>query len=477
MELNFYFLAGLILWSCIAFFAASNIKTIVLLLSIYLPFEEFVLKFVPEVFYEILRFGWELLILFLLLLLLINKLLKNSPIKRTPIDLWLICFMLTAVGSIVFNNIAIKLGVLGLRTLLRYIVLFYLVVNLSLDEKFIRKLIKWMGYVIFIQCLISVAQFIIGKEAFYFFSPREVKVGELLIKPGYTSVFSERLMVFGTMGRYNLLGNFLRFFMTIFIGIYYKANLSKNENNNLRTLLLIMFVVLILTTLRQSWFGLYVGVLGMLYLLRKKLKVLIVGIVPIIATIILWLMFAGQDLYFISGNPVEDIIKRYLQIFTTRYLEGTIKGDRLGVLSEVSKQVISKSPLVGFGAGIVEYGRVEGLREMALSLKHIDVDPFMKQFIGDVGWTAILTQFGLLGLFFFIMLITSLLKVTLRLYHNCKNALYRGLALGYFAAVIGTIVENFFCYNFTYRPISFYLWLFAGLILNISRHEHNTNRQ
>jgi hypothetical protein len=464
-----YFILSAILLLLVAFLAVKYPKTVIIVLAVYIPFEEFILKWFNSPLYEFLRFGWEFLLLFMLSIILLNKVLKTGKILKTPIDFWLISFICSALGSLAINNISLFLGILGLRTLLRYVILFYLLTNLNWDEKYTKRLLKWICGVIVIQCLISFLQFVGGGKVFSFFAPKDVKIADMLIRQGYTSIYGERLMVFGTMARYNLLGNFLCFFALLFLGIYYETKFGQIKKLNWQSFFLITFIVLLLTTSRQSWLGLYLGLLFMYWIKKKKIKVFLIGLVPVFVTLFLWLIFAESDLYQPSTNPLENAIKRYLQIFTSRYIEGSHRGDRLGVTIGVSKEVMSKSPLFGFGSGIVEYGQVEKLQKKATTLRDIMVDPFMKQFIGDVGWVAILTQFGFLGLLSFVMMIFSITKIALQLYHNSQDSYLRGLSLGYLGAVAGIMIENFFCYNFTYRPVSFYFWLFSGIIVNFYR--------
>ena len=455
----------LVLGGGIAIWSMRYPKMLIIGLAAYIPLEEWLLKWIPYGAYEILRFGWEFLIFIILFLVLGQKIINEKKILKSPVDGMIFAFISIALISTLINPTSLLVGVLGLRTLLRYAVLYYLIINLNIDEKFVKKLMKVMVAIIILQWIASFLQRFIGGSVVSFFSPREVfSVGSIILGKA-SGIWEKGTWVFGTMKRYNHLGYFLTFFLLLFSGIYYTAD---KRNKKLFCFMLMSFLVLLLTYSRSAWLGLYIGLILLLYI-RKKINVLfLLVLLPIILTLILYMTYAHQISFTGIHASKMSFIQRYLQMFSGAYLRSSFKTDRLAVLTKVSKETVLKSPLVGFGLGIVEYREVgefgEGVQK---SLEQIEVAPRIKHFIGDVGWSSILVQTGLIGLFIWLGICFVFLRVTLKLYRRSENNFYKGIALGYGGAIVAIMIENFFCYNFTYRPSSFYFWLFGGIVVNL----------
>lgn len=469
-----HFVAAIVIGGTFFLVSVRNIKLAIIVLAMYVPLEEWTLKWAPRGVYEMARFGWEFLLLFLLLSVLLGKIINEGRIVKTPIDGLLFIFLGMASVSILSNRIPILLGILGLRTLLRYVLLYYLIINISPEEEFIKKLLKAMVFIIVFQWIVSLLQRFVGGGVVRFFTPKEVvQVGGIVFAKT-SGIWEKGTWVFGTMKRYNLLGNFLSFFILIMTGCYFT---KENRKRRLFWFIVVSFIVLLLTYSRTSWVGLYLGVILILFVTKKKKLLLFFLLGPIILTLILWTIYA-QQIYATKVSYGEmSLTQRYLRMFSERHIRSSYQVSRLAVLTKVSREVVFKRPLFGFGPGIVEYREVEGLGEPARrALQQIEVAPVVIHFMGDVGWTSILVQFGSIGLLIWISIVLTVLKISIKLYRVSENRFLQGIGLGYAGAVVAIIVENFFCYNFTYRPVSFYFWLFGGIVVHLWMRERKRTK-
>ena len=109
---------------------------VVLQLAIlYLPLEEFLLKWVPvgPTGYVLLRLGFEGLIYAAVVGLVLARVVRGQRIRATPIDLPLALFVSLATCSLLFSGGDFLPGLVNLRVLLRYVAVFYLAAYLELD--------------------------------------------------------------------------------------------------------------------------------------------------------------------------------------------------------------------------------------------------------------------------------------------------------------------------------------------------------
>ena len=102
----------------------------VVMLLAYTPFEPFLLKFVPDDVYVYARYASEMVIYVLIASLAWRYLARRMKVPLTPIDLPFVMLLLVAMTSIVINAVPALSAVLGVRQIIRFILLFFAVVYL-----------------------------------------------------------------------------------------------------------------------------------------------------------------------------------------------------------------------------------------------------------------------------------------------------------------------------------------------------------
>jgi hypothetical protein len=441
-------------------------KHFILLLIIYVPFEEFILKWVPHDTYPFLRFGWEGLAYGILGLLLIEKLRSKEKITRTPIDLPLLLFVLIALVPFVNEGVNLKVIILGIRPLVRYIALYYIIVLSEIRPGLIRNIIYAVLAVGFLESLIGVSQYLIGEPANNLLRPTENVLGERLINSlDVCESASSRL--FGTLGRYSLLGTYMASVLLIFLGIFYE-NPKKWKVFNWVFIGSGLFV-LAFSYSRMSWLGFAAGLMAILFIKRKTKVICLLILCGLISFLILsTLPTAGLSESEGQGN----VVSRLLGVFSKDYINMSLDSQRLFILTSVPQKVLDKHTFFGLGAGTVA-SLVSNYLEDSSRLEEIG-DPRTFYILGDVGWVSLMAQVGILGALCFIWLIWRLLKVSYNNFRNLENQTLRGLNLGFIACAIALIVENFFSASFQVRANSIYFWIMAGMVVKFSY--QNLNR-
>lgn len=100
----------------------KSFKRVILFLAFFIPFEEFVLKFMPvsDEIYSLLRYGSEILLLMTLVALIIKKIAERKHFIKSVVDIPVLIFVCSAFLSGLLNQIPILEIALFLRIVLRY---------------------------------------------------------------------------------------------------------------------------------------------------------------------------------------------------------------------------------------------------------------------------------------------------------------------------------------------------------------------
>ena len=469
------FILGGMLGAILLSSLAVRPRVAVMFIMAYTPFEEFLLKLVAPQAYALARYLPEVLLFSTLVMLLISRAARGQPIGRTPIDIPLFCFLGVSLLSIFYNRISLFVGVLELRILLRYAIGYYVLVLAGFDKQFLRRILKLMLGIVVLQVGLGLLHSILGNTATAFLAPQNVTIGDIFVRKGFSQIVSSHTRIFSTFGRYNHYANFLSFFLLFVVAsLYLKGKeVTQRQRRNTRLLLLGGLVALALSFSRMSWVGFYAGFISVLLLLRKN-KAISYMVIPIAATFILFQLY-GAGTREVSETSAASIMQRYLAMFSRRYVEVSLRSDRLYAITTTTRRVLQISPALGLGPGSVASaaGKVFGGGERwdVLDLPTEKVTP-----LGDVGWAAILVQYGILGLSAFLWVLSRLLRASLACFRRARDSLEWIVALGFVGGFVCIMVENVFSFNLTYRASSLYFWMFAGIVVRLLQIQKNDEK-
>lgn len=71
---------------------------------------------------------------------------------------------------------------------------------------------------------------------------------------------------------------------------------------------------------------------------------------------------------------------------------------------------------------------------------------------------------GLIGLFFFLLIISRAFLSGRKLYRIARTQFHQGLGFGFMGAILSLVVANFFGDRFSYFPLGGYFWIFWGIV-------------
>jgi hypothetical protein len=448
-----------------------------LILAAITSFEELILKFlpVPDKIYFYSRFLTEILLYIAFSLVIFSKLLKRIPLSRTPLDLPIILFVVSAILSTLVNHSPIFGSIVSLRPLLRFIPLFYLTVNLNITFNQARKISRTIIFAGTVQVAIGILQFLSRGALDSLLLPRatDTEIGGvsktyILVKTG-----REIGSIYGAAGDTVTYAVFL---IVIFILIISKLhtqyfnNLNKDEFTIkkyskktrfiARILIGFLFINISLTYVRATLFA--VIILGMVHSFKAFGRVrTTIGLSVAMALVII--IFAAIPPQFIGSEKVKQrsVFADITGVFTPEYIR-IAKKQRLGALIGIVPTVIFNKPILGYGADLSS--TIDELNASKISFL---TKVWTEEGFKDVYWVTILAFYGLAGL-------SSMVWMFWRLYY-CAAMIYKvsqeqitketSLAVTYIAMI--TVFLLFFNQTIEFRIYSFYLWLLSGLMFSL----------
>jgi len=446
----------------IALYFWKNQELFVLFLLLYLPFEELFLKLLPDSLYAPARYYWEACLFIYMIAAIVRNAGRSSILKLNIIDKLLLGFLVVWIVSTILNAVSPIDSVQVLRNYIRYIPIFYIVYASRKRDMLIAKATKILIIMCTLQAIICIGQAIDNEYLTEIFRPREVVVGGKLIRGEDIQAGSYHTRFTGSFSRKNDLGNYLSFGLCLIVALYTQGH---RFTGRLVSLIAIV-AALILTSSRISWLAAYAGIGAILICVRHKYRLAYFS-VPALLLVILIVAAPAIN----PGGIGEDfgIANRLFVVFSSDYYETMRDAGRLYALFYVAPAVLRTNTFLGLGPGTFMPISVEMQSERALAkAPQLGLDELPATFVHDMGYVAILTQVGLLGL---IILIAVFLKIGLIASGSMKlkkSSFHRAILLAAVGILVALAVQNLACSNLMYRNQALIIWLFCGMALSLS---------
>ena len=443
-------------------------QSVLLGLLAYLPFEPFVLKWIPDDVYILARYGSELVIYMLVGSVIARMFWEEKKWKRSAFDVPALFFVLTIIASIVVNVVDPTVAILGARQLLRFILLFFLVVQMVPSKKWMKSLLVVLTIVASLQIVLGGLQAATGGSLDTFLLPSERRtLGSIQLTEGTVQFWDPGQRVFGTMGRYDQLGIFLALVFLLIIGFLYDERVGKGMKMACVVVLALGLPVLVLTYSRSAWFGFLFGFLFLAIFLKKDKRV---ALAAIIAPLLMVAYIFGSSLIVntLTDTPEQTIAERFFEAFSYERWRGEYIGfGRLYWIVETVLTVIPSSPIFGVGPGQYGGGAAAALGNTTvydqLSL------PFGVYGTGgyiDNNWMSIWGELGTLGLGAFLWFYAGLFLLCVRVALTHEDKDIRALAGATAAILVAFSINAFLATFFEVRTMAPYVWVLCGLVVS-----------
>lgn len=377
-------------------------------------------------------------------------------------------FLLAILASIVVNVVHPTIALLGARQLIRFILLFFVVVQIAPSKQWMKSLLGVLAVVASVQITLGGLQALTGGSLDAFLLPSERRtLGSIQLTEGTDQFWDPGQRVFGTMGRYDQLGIFLALVFLIIIAFLYDKRVGKKIKMFCVVLLALGLPVLILTYSRSAWFGFLFGFLFLALFLKKDRRVAIAAMtVPAIMAVYIF----GSNLIVssLTDTPEQTVAERFFEAFSYERWRGEYVGKgRLYWIVETLLTVVPSSPLFGVGPGQYGGGAAAALGN-TLAYDRLSL-PFGVYGTGgyiDNNWLSMWGELGTIGLAAFLWFYVSLFMLCVRtaLEHEDKDI--RALAAGTAAVLAAFSINAFLATFFEVRTMAPYVWVLCGLVVS-----------
>lgn len=486
----FLFLALLILLQTIfsptiviaaVFFSAAIFLTMIRplwvlgFLAVYLPFESLVLKFTPNDAYVIVRYASELLIYVIAAVILLRVAVRSIKLSTSPIDLPFVLFVGTLIASALINLVSPSVAILGMRQILRFMLVFFLVIYLKPSKNYIRTLTMILFGIVFFECGLGFLQPLIGERLDLFLLPSESRaLGDITLTSGVAETWDPGSHIFGTLGRYDRLGNFLYIFLLIGTGFLFvrgeKSRSQKVEKRSFRKILPWLFLfgvpALVLTYSRASWFAFLFGFLFIGLWIKRDRRIAIV-LATFLIVAVGYLAITGLSVRFITDTPGQTLVERFYETFSAARWRGEYYGlGRVFWDVQTLLVVVPSSPLFGVGPGQFGGGAVAALHNTKIyDALGLPFGVFGTEGYIDNNWFSLWGEVGTIGLVLLVWMFVALFRYAMDVYRGSKDDFTRALAIGFAACVIGVTFNAFTSTLFEIRTLAFYFWMYGGFVV------------
>ncbi|MFH1046808.1 MAG: O-antigen ligase family protein [Patescibacteria group bacterium] len=446
-------------------------ELVVLFIAIYTPFEPFLLKFVPDVLYVFARYFPEALIYSLLAVCLL-RLRLNRQSATTPIDLPFIFFLVVAVTSIILNAVPAMNGLLGIRQIIRFILMFFVVVYLNPSNEQVRLFLKVMFGIVIFEGILGLIQSFVGGPLDELLIPSEQRFFESIqLTSGTPQFWSPGTRVFATLGRFDQLGTFLSVFLLTAIGLLYKLK-DQLDRRRLFLVLGLAMPAFILTLSRASWFGFALGLFVISAILMRDSRVRL-AFLTFIVLVVGYAAYSGLAVRYLTDYPDQTITERFFEAFSYERWRGEYYGfGRLYWMVQTVTVVVPAAPLFGVGPGqygggaAAALGNVRAYQELNLPFGVYGTEGYI-----DNNWFSLWGETGTLGFAFYIWMFISLGLMALQVFRHAKKPLASGLALGLIGCLFAVTLQAMLGTYLEVRTLALYFWLLAAIVFVLGRRE------
>jgi len=378
-------------------------------------------------------FQWldEVMLLSLLGNLTLSKLRKGkgAGIEKAPGLAMLIVLFMIGLASARLNGVGLKQGLIGQRYIFQMVILYLAIINMDLDERYLKGLIYLLLGIGFFQAIVGILEFV-SKYRLYVAGNHDV--------------------VQGTWGGGS--SNFIGVFALCLSAIVL-ASLRRRWHGP-KAILFGSFVFLLVLSSCRS--GIVVSPFVFLFVLREKMKnpKYWIG-----ATVALVFLLASLALYY-KNTDAE--IERYLG---TDEFVFQIMG-RTRVIPVMSQVLHDNSKFPPFGAGPSTYvpatGDIFGSR-MYIQIEsmlrtHEVIHPFI-----SASYAVVWMEYGMVGLVLFAMILVRLFLFAWQREKSARSLFWKDYFRALQAIIFVYVVVGGIFPLWTHFQTNIYLWLFPAI--------------
>lgn len=470
-------LLGLALIFALLFiFSLHKTEYLLYALLVWFPIETIVLRWTPPDYYVLVKYFPEVLIYSTFLISWAKYIKrKNRLFPSTPINSYLGLFLLIALISFILNWYNPIIWFLGVRQLLRFVLIFMIFLFQDYSHSVIRNFL-WIGAVVIVgEAILGIMQFATGGmlDKYLFFTDT-ISIGNAIQLEGIQQNWAPGQRVFATLGRYDRLGSLLSIGLIMLFPWFYVLK-EPRQRERWWVAFVAGITALILTYSRASWISFFAGMFTIGHFLaedKRLFRLMTVG-GGIITVYLLFVMVTQSYGAATVEQGKQSIRDRLVEAVSSYSWQQSYEGyGRFFFIYNTPMMVVRYYPFFGVGPG--NYGG-----GVAASLMNKDVYDRLHLPFGiqntwgqiDNNWLSIWGETGTLGLVVWILLFRTIYKSAHYVQRKTSDIIQKTVAQGLCGVSVALAILGFFGPYFEFRTLMVYFWLMVGIALYYFR-EH-----
>lgn len=367
---------------------------------------------------------------------------RELRLKRTPLDIPIIVFLLVAAISTVFSiSINISLngiyeGHEGLYTTFGYILLYFLIVNIVRTKRLIKRLVLAMVVPSIIVAAFGIYEHLTGTD----------KISSLIGWP-----------------------TFLATYLIIAIPLAFSLFVSSDRNSLqllLGMMIVALYICLLYTLNRGGWVGFSGGLIFFIFFSTRRKKLIPLGIIFLLITILFSL---SKDVKVNSVDLNRPVTQQVLEPLDLKQLtpsqsvakraSSSLNLEQPDVESRMliwkkTLKMFTEYPFLGTGIGTFS----------VVYPKYISSDKFTEYvFNAHNEFLHIAATMGSLGILSYLWLLATFFWIGMNLLRKIQDGYWRNLNVGLISGCVGYTIQNQF--NFGVVSVITYFWVTMGLVM------------
>jgi len=420
---------------------------------LYLPLQDFVLKYLSGAPLLAARYGPELFLDAVLLVLVLTRLSFIAQ-RLGKVGAGLALLVTFWICTAALNQVDASTMLIGLRNELRFVPLLIiplLSANVRRDARRYARVIVLAGA---LQAGLALFQYV-GGEAVrsWFISSYQVSLGDVVV--GRVDVSSRDIV--GTFSHRNFLGVYLAFAWIVLASAGAKE-LGFSRRNGL----IIGWALVIATLLSTSREGAIAILVAALLIGRKRFQWPLARLAGA-TVLVLFVVVASTPGLSQSSLATTSLVGRWTALVNpSNFIAKGENNFRLFFLASSARTTIQESPVYGLGLGVASDPRLLTDRSSPIFRTVSGYDPsYIAAFIYDSNWAFLLLEVGFGGLL-------VLLWVLLLLYKMGRDLKDHWLGTVLSSCVVAVVTLGFFGPVLQQRAPTAIFWVIAGLAIALA---------
>lgn len=429
---------------CIIFLISSKVAILTMVLSVF--FADWLTQYIQIIPREM---SWITEVILGVLLFKAILLCRGKGFQRTPIGVVVLSIIGLGVISALINSVSPVMMLLAFRIYLRFVLLFYIIINLDLDERFLKTIVSLLIIIALIQVPISIYQS-------FTWTP------EVIVQKGLQGRldYAGGTLARGATGINTI---FILFIISLLLGIH----IAKNSSVVNWVLVVFLLIQPMVGQGKAVFLYLPLLILFLLFMPAPEIKMKRYRqFIPIILIILISIPVISIFGKWAGWNPLEFVksLPEYFERDYNAFYPGQWVG-RTAKIAYINRQLATNVGYLLFGLG-------PGVATPTVFSSFIPPLFYELSLFGiprGMTYTRLITEWGYIGFFLFLFILFQIFKYNFRFLKNVNSRYWKAISFGFSGVIFLYFSSTFYTYSWTADATSFTFWFLAATIFSVGK--------